>query len=44
MNKRPALLSVIGFTFVLLALLSTSFTAQATPSANAPTRPQALLG
>ena len=43
MNKRPALLSVIGFTFVLLALLSMSLTAQATPSAKAPAQPQALL-
>ena len=43
MNKRLALLSAIGFTFVLLALLSMSFTAQATPSAKAPAQPQALL-
>ena len=43
MKKRPALISAIGFTFVLLAILGISLTAQAAPDKNIPTRPQAAL-
>ncbi len=43
MRQRPALFSAIGLTFVLLAILGISLTAQAAPRNSAPARPQAIL-
>ena len=43
MKKRSALLSTVALTFVFLALLGISLTAQAAPLENVPSQPQALL-
>jgi uncharacterized repeat protein (TIGR01451 family) len=43
MNRRLALLSAVGLTLVLLAMLSISFSAQATSIESLPAQPQALL-
>jgi uncharacterized repeat protein (TIGR01451 family) len=43
MNRRLALLSAVGLTFVLLTLLGISLTAQAAQNEIGPARPQAVL-